>query len=280
MSQFTVLLTVYLRDNGEWFSRALDSIYFSQIRKPDEIVIVADGELSEDLESVLSSFSLMVNHSREIVKIFRLPENYGLGYALSYGLDFCSGDYVARMDADDISLESRFLRQFNFLDENPHIDILGSASYEIDQFGEIIGQRAVPSSHHEIIALLWTCPIIHPTVVFRKSLVESVGAYSKKLKRRQDYDLWFRCAIKGATFANLDTPCLQYRVTSESYTRKKIIDSWRQAIIGLKGSMALSLGFKAYVGVFFPFLKCLLPMPIRRKIDMMMARFDPRGGWE
>jgi hypothetical protein len=96
------------------------------------------------------------------------------------------------------------------------------------------------------------------------------------LKRRQDYELWFRCAKSGAKFANIDEPLIRYRITDQTYARNSIKVTWTQAIIGFKGSRELSLGFKAQIGVFYPVIKAILPLKLRKSIENIVKKFDPR----
>lgn len=245
MIAFSVLMSVYAKENPQWLRQSLSSILCEQTVKPTQLILVADGPLGSELEGVITYFQQLFN---DIIEVLRLPHNVGLGYALNEGLQLCKFDLVARMDADDIALPERFTRQLNFITQNPHIDIVGSYAEDMDATGATIDVRKVPLVMEEIHALIWSCPLIHPSVMFKKDVVLKAGSYSKTLKRRQDYDLWFRCARNGAYFANIPEALIRYRITDNTYARNSLKVSWQQAIIGYKGCRALSLGAKAQIG--------------------------------
>ncbi|MEO3879134.1 glycosyltransferase [Rheinheimera fenheensis] len=271
---FSVLMSVYARENPHWLRQSLSSILADQTVKPAQVVLVADGPLHDELEQVIADFK---QYYGEILDICRLDSNRGLGYALNEGLLHCKFDWIARMDADDIALPQRFSRQLDFIKQNPEVDIVGSYAEDMDAGGASISIRKVPVGAAQIHQLMWTCPLIHPSVMYRKSVVLSAGSYSKTLKRRQDYDLWFRCARAGAGFANIAEPLIRYRITDQTYARNNVSVAWNQAIIGFKGCRALSLGLKAHLGVFYPVIKAILPLKLRKGLEGIIKKFDPRG---
>ncbi|MEP0541183.1 MAG: glycosyltransferase, partial [Marinobacter sp.] len=244
-----------------------------QTLRPSQIVLICDGPLTEALDSIIAKWAAI---SLVDFVVHRFKNNYGLGYCLHEGLKLCKYDLIARMDADDISFSGRFEKQANFLDSHSDIDIVGSFAIVIDGDGNEKEIRKLPETCQDIISLIWTCPLIHPSVMFRKSTVVQAGSYSKTLKRRQDYDLWFRCAILGARFYNIPEPLIYYRITDSTYGRNSFSVAWTQAIIGYRGCRKLSLGAKAYVGVFYPLLKAILPLTLRKSLESFVRKFDPR----
>ena len=143
-----------------------------------------------DLEKTLSSYSGKLN----IIQI-PLKMNMGLGFALNTGLLNCKNNLVARIDSDDICYATRFERQINIFNANPKLDILGSFAKEIDNFGKTLKVRKVPILHKDIKRLVWTCPFIHPSVMFKRDSILKIGSYNKTYRHRQDYDLWFRACL-------------------------------------------------------------------------------------
>lgn len=276
MMEFSLLMAVYSGENPIWLDESLESIFNEQEITPNEVVLVIDGPITLELESVISKF---VEKYPSIFNLHRLSENKGLGYALNEGLEKCSFDLVARMDADDIAYPNRFKKQLVFMNENPDVDILGGGAEIINEVGTSTGFRSVPTTHSKIIELMWSCPLIHPSVMYRKSTILNVGSYSKILKRRQDYDLWFRCAEYGANFVNLPEPLISYRITDNSYSKNSLSVSWQQAMIGFKGCKSLSLNSVAYLGVFYPVIKSLLPFRLRRVLDSLLSKLDPRENY-
>lgn len=215
--KFSVLMSVYFKEDPSFLAIALKSIWDDQMLKPDEIVIVKDGPLTEPLDKVVADFAM-----RAPVKIVALKENQGLGKALAEGVKNCSYDYIARMDSDDISLPDRFEKQFTFLSEHPEIAICGSA---IDEFltdpSEIISRRVVPTGHDAIMRFLkMRNPFNHMTVVFRKKAILDAGNY-QPLAYYEDYWLWARCLAAGQIGANLPESLLHARVGNGMYARRR-----------------------------------------------------------
>src|SRR5690606_27878747 len=148
----------------------------SQILKPNEIVLVLDGEISDDLYNVISNFE-----REAIVKLVIVPkvQNEGLALALNTGLEFCSGNFIARMDADDISLPNRFLDQISFLLSHPEVDLVGGYMEEFNENSEKIFIRKYPLEHSKIRKYIARAsPLSHPTVIFRKRVFSTGVRYS------------------------------------------------------------------------------------------------------
>jgi glycosyltransferase involved in cell wall biosynthesis len=211
-------MSVYANDSYEYLMESLQSI-INQSLPPDEIVLVLDGPLSPKLESVIRKFE---DYQPSLVKVIRLEKNKGLSNALAIGLAHTSYDIVARMDADDVCKPMRFKKQVEFLKANPDIDILGSWIDEfIDNTDDIVSSRRVPQYHDEIYYYMKTrCAINHPTVMFRKKAVLDAGNYDKRMRLRQDYDLWIRLLAKGYKFANLQESLLFFRTSPAFYKRR------------------------------------------------------------
>jgi len=121
--KFSVLLSVYFKEKRENLRLALKSIYEDQILKPDEIILVEDGPLSEEL---YSEIEYQLDNLKGILKIVKLEKNSGLGNALKEGVLHCNYEWIARMDTDDVSYPERFLKQAKFIENNPNIDVLGT----------------------------------------------------------------------------------------------------------------------------------------------------------
>lgn len=138
--KLSVLLPVYARESPEFLRESLESLA-AQTRPAEEVVIVADGPLSEPLDAVIASFGACL----PLVPV-RLRDNVGLGQALHAGLEQCRGEYVARMDADDVCVPRRFARQLEFLELNQHVDVAGSAIAEFNEHpGAVYAVRRLPA---------------------------------------------------------------------------------------------------------------------------------------
>ena len=186
--------------------------------KPDEIVLVEDGPLTEELYAVVKEFK--ENYS-ELLHIVVNKENLGLGLALNVGLKACRNELVARMDTDDIAVLDRCEKQLRYYAKHPSVTILGG---QIEEFitspDAIVGKRSVPQTNRELKKFMQKrCPFNHMTVMFKKSDIIKAGNY-KDWFWNEDYYLWIRLALKGFKFANLPDTLVHTRVGADMYQRR------------------------------------------------------------
>lgn len=208
----TVLMAVY---NGERFLRqAIDSI-LEQTFTDFEFVIVDDG-------STDSTWQILQEYAEEDARIVLLQNqtNQGLAKSLNRGLEIARGEYIARMDADDVSLPERFDVQVSFLDAHTQVGVVGSAIKMIDAGGNYLKTIRHPKSHSFILwNLCFHTPFAHPAVMFRKEVVDCVGGYVDDLAVNQDRDLWQRLS-SVTRFANLPEALLLFRRHNRSITHQ------------------------------------------------------------
>jgi glycosyltransferase involved in cell wall biosynthesis len=272
MNNFSVLISIYYKESAENLNKCLESLVF-QTLPATEIVIVKDGTLTLELEDVLASWNCKLP-----LKIYGYEQNKGLAYALNYGFQFCTYELVARMDTDDICYKDRFEKQILFLNNHDDVDIVGTYVTKIDNRGEFISLLKLPSNNKDIKRLIWACPLIHPTVMYRKEKILNIGGYNPNAGIRQDdYELWFRCASKGLGFANIPEPLLFYRFFPESIRKYTPKIGWYRLKVGVKGCLKLNYSLFAYIGVFIPFIRSLLPFPLSMYFDSFIKKFDPRS---
>jgi len=210
--KFSVLMSVYFKDNAEHLSISLESI-INQTLLPNEIVIVKDGTLTFALEEVIEKF---INSNPYLFKIISLPTNSGLANALNKGLELCTNDIIARMDADDVCFIDRFKKQIDFFSKND-VDILGGQILEFgESINEIISQRKVPLVHEEIVKFMkYRSPFSHPTIIIKKSVYLELGGYDTGIFP-EDYIFFVKAYLKGYKFANLEDNILWYRIGGEN----------------------------------------------------------------
>lgn len=267
---FSCLISCFKKDSAIQLEKCLRSIY-EQTLVPTEIVFVKDGLLTEELEAVLNDYE-----NKLPFKFLEFDTNRGLGYALNKGLEICGNDIVMRMDTDDICYSDRFELQYNYLINHPKIDILGGWAHDIDLNDNIIGERKYPKSHEELYRLMWTNPLIHPTIAFRRSRIIQIGSYDPMVVRRQDYELWIRAAASGLKMENLPKFLIKYRFTENYYKKNNWKVAYKQAIMGYRGAKLLRLPFYTRIAVFIPVLRSLLPSRIIKPVHKLMSKFDPR----
>ncbi|WP_018140866.1 glycosyltransferase [Thioalkalivibrio sp. ALJ7] len=268
-----MLIAVHSSDSVEFLDPAISSMTFGQTRQPDQVVLVKDGPLSAKGESVLSDWQARLGNKLEVVS---LRESIGLGGALNAGLERCAYPLVARMDADDVSFPDRLERQGAFMEENPEIGVLGSAARELGFDGNAGPLRVVAEEHEALMDRLWACPFIHPSVMFRRDLIRGVGGYDASLRRRQDYELWFRVAQAGGRFANIGEPLIWYRFNRDTHKKQSTLAAWRQGVIGFRGSRKVGLPVWKQVACFAPFFRSLLPLWAQHRVYRLSSSFDPR----
>lgn len=198
---FSVLISVYHKENPEFLKRAFESIWDLQSLKPSQIVLVEDGPLTDDLNAEIQRQKELLGERLTVVS---LEKNVGLGVALAEGLKACKYDLVARMDGDDIADKDRFLNQIDFLKANPDISVVGSFISEFEgNERNIYAYRTPPATHADIYNFAKKRnPINHMTVMFKKDAVMSVGGYMPFMGF-EDYYLWVRMLKQGLLFANI-----------------------------------------------------------------------------
>jgi glycosyltransferase involved in cell wall biosynthesis len=207
--RISVVLAVH---NGEPFlGEAIGSI-LGQTFADFELLVVNDGS-TDGSRQVAASFD------DPRLRILDNPRNLGLTPSLNRGLEAARGEFVARMDADDISRTDRFERQVAFLDANPAVALVGSQYRQIDANGNTSGGGPLPLEHLRIRwGLMFHCPIIHASVLWRREAVrDAVGGYDPAFGYAMDWDLWNRTAARFEV-ANLPEPLVQYRVGSHTMT--------------------------------------------------------------
>ena len=227
-TQISVLMSVYRRENPAWFARALRSITLEQTRRPDELVLVADGPLTEELEKEIRLFREELKNPEDSaeggdhtgqgevrLRLIRLPENRMLGRALQTGLKYCGGELIARMDTDDIARPERLKLQEEYMSMHPEISACGGEIAEFEEEGVVIRVKHMPESPEEIRRYgKIRNPLNHMTVMFRKDAVEQTGGY-QHFPLLEDYHLWSRMLAGGAQFGNLPEVLVEARIGSD-----------------------------------------------------------------
>ena len=214
IDHFSVSMCVYGKDNPEWFAAAVESV-LNQSVKPSEIILVVDGPVPLELDAIIQKYE-----SNSIFKVVRFTENKGHGNARRAGLDACSYELVALMDADDICVNDRFEQQLKIHQEYD-IDIVGGDIAEfIGITDNVIAYRKVPTIDADIKAYMKKrCPFNQMTVMFKKSSVQKAGGYIDWYCD-EDYYLWLRMAQNNCVMMNTGTILVNVRVGADMYNRR------------------------------------------------------------
>lgn len=237
----SVLLSVYNEEKN--IGNAIQSC-LHQSFGDFELIIVDDGSTDRTLE-VIESFAVFDTR----IKFISRP-NKGLAASLNDGLSEAKGEWVARMDADDISLPERLAVQLNYVYENPNVDVLGAAAYMRSQKGEQLGVFSLPSQHERLEKTIHrSSPFIHPSVIFKKEAVKAVGGYDERLRWAQDYDLWSRM-IGSYNFHNLEEPLIIYTMPTGSSILALLTRARVRIVVGFRQRTVVRATFRAALGLF------------------------------
>jgi len=240
---FSVLMSLYYKESPSNLYACLDSLA-NQTVQAGEIVLVIDGEISDELMDVINFYKNTLP-----LKIYPLSKNVGLGNALNYGLGFCSNELVARMDTDDICLPVRFERQIKLFNDNDSLSMISSAIIEFDEDGNE-RLKVLPSDMESIKKFsVYKNPFNHMSVMFKKSIVVKLGGYIHHLYM-EDYNLWLRMIANGCALYNDPTVLVRARVNRSTLLKRR---GW----IYIKSELLL-FKEKNRLGITQPFIGALI----------------------
>ena len=228
-NEFTVLMSVYVKEKPSYLDLSLQSVITNQTLPPNELVLVCDGPLSPELDEVINKY---LSQYPTIIRLLRLPENVGLGKALNYGLEKCTYNLIARADSDDVCYPCRFEKQVQFMIEHPEIAVVSSYVDEFnDDWQKSHNIKKVPIHDKELRkrAKLKN-PMNHMAVMFRRDIILSIGSY-QDVPYVEDYDLWVRAMLAGYKFANIGECLVHARVGNGMVGRRSNvaqINSWKK----------------------------------------------------
>lgn len=199
MPKVSVVMPVF---NGEQFVKEAVQSILAQTYTDFDFIIIDDGSTDRTLD-ILSR----IRDSR--IRLVTHRQNQGLIDSLNEGFRLSTGEYVARMDCDDVAHPSRLSKQVLFLDRNTSIGAVGSS---VRTIGTKIDRIRPPGGHELIkISCLFDSPMVHPSVILRKDVL-SDPVYDKSYTHAEDYELWTRLLLKGVRLHNLSDELLDYRV--------------------------------------------------------------------
>lgn len=203
-------------NGGDFLVPAVQSV-LGQVFRDFEFIVVDDGS-TDDSASVLEGF----HDSR--IRVIR-QENRGIAAALNRAIGLAQGEYIARQDADDISLPDRFAAQVRFLDEHPSVAVLGTAALLVDSQGRPFSRFATYVRHERLVKELQRgfCPLMHGSVMLRREAVVEAGGYDPRFERIQDVELWLRMSARYR-LANLRDTLYLLRKHDGSITQDARID--------------------------------------------------------
>ena len=229
-----VLLPVYKKDCVTHLCKSVESI-ISQTYRDFHVYIGIDGPVGRKLTEYLDLLEQQSN-----ISIVRFPENRGLACVLNDLLDICfkeGCEYIARMDADDISMTDRLEKQMAYLEAHPEIDVVGGAINEIDEEGKYRGKTIVypelPQGCRAFFAK--RNPHAHPAVLFKKSFFDKLNGkkYRPEYRQNQDTMLWYDGMMAGTQHANIPDVVLNFRMTNAMFKKRR--NGWEYVSVARVG---------------------------------------------
>lgn len=252
-------MSVYKNDKPKDFLEAIDSIYYNQTIKPNDIVLVVDGPIDNELKS---SIDKVKNDIKEINVIW-LENNCGHAIARQTAIEHSKYDIIALMDSDDISVNNRFESQLKIFEKKPEISIVGGLIYEfVNDVSNIVSKRIVPQHDNDIKKYMQIrCPLNFVTCMMRKADIMNVGGI-QDWYCEEDYYLWIRLSLSNYKFHNIQENLVFVRVGKEMYNRRggwKYFKSeasiqkymYNNNIIGI-GQLTINLIKRAIVQILLP----------------------------
>lgn len=263
MKKYSFLMSIYHKEKPEYLKLSIESMV-NQSVKPDEIIIVKDGKLTEELEEVINKY---VQKEKQLFTIVELEKNVGLGLALNEGIKISRNELIARMDGDDISLLNRCEEELKLFEENENLDIVGTMIDEfVDNPHNIVSKRVVPTENKAIYEFAKRrSPFNHPTVMYKKSKVLENGGYAN-LRRNQDVDLFGRMLYNGCKAANINKSLLLFRTNKDLLKRRK---NWENTKLYIKVIYKFwKMGFASFFDLFIvacgQITMCIVPIKIQK----------------
>lgn len=234
-----VIMSVYKNDRLQFVKEAVKSI-LDQTYNEFDFFIIFDGPIKKEVRAYL----LELNDSR--ITIIDRKENKGLAYSLNELLQIVLKEgyqYIARMDADDISMEDRFFEQISYLKCHTDVDCVGSWAIEIEADGKEFFRKKMPENHDQCLEMFKKrdC-LIHPTVVFQRTYFEKAGLYPEDTYFGEDTMMWANGFASNCKFGNVQRYLLKFRLDEEFFNRRR---GWKHAksILTLRRKVNKLLGF-------------------------------------
>jgi len=251
----SVIMGVYYQNTDtSALSKSVSSILSQTIY--DIELLICDGGSSKE------ACLLLENMARQDSRVVLLRDSSiatDLASKLNFCLSMAKGKYIARMDDDDYSYPQRFEKQIEYLERHSDIAFAGCNVRKVCN-GEIVGFRYFPENPR-VSDFYFNQPYIHPTLVFREDILESVGGYStgKHSVLCEDYDLLLRLYAKGMTGANIQEVLFDYSVSSSAKGKRKCNHRWNEAVTRYMRFKELGVLHKAWPYVVKPLAVGILP---------------------
>lgn len=240
--KISVIMGIYNPLNSAQLKEAILSI-INQTMTEWELILCDDGSCGDYVPMIQEAIQM----DDRIIRI-RNKTNKGLGYSLNQCLSIAQGKYIARMDGDDVSEPDRLQKEYDFLETHKEYQWVGSNSVLFDQNG-VWGEDRMPENPKAEDFLAYS-PYIHPSVMFRASVLRKINGYpiSQETRRCEDYELFMRLYREGYRGYNIQEPLLRYREDEYTYKKRTLYSRIQEMKIRYQGFHSLGLLRPEYVG--------------------------------
>lgn len=229
----SVLMATYSQMKTEYLRQSFDSIWTKQTLRPNQVVLVEDGPLTQEQESLIMEWKERLG---SLMVICRNAENMGLTKSLNIGLKQVTSDLIARVDSDDVSAPNRFRLQHDYFEAHPDVDILGGSSQEFNDDNPCICVRTYPKTNEEVRKyILKASPVAHPSVMMRSRIFKEGLKYDERYRTSQDIALWYDALLAGYRISNLSETILYFRRSQGVMKRRSREKAKNEFLIYMKG---------------------------------------------
>jgi len=259
MNEIAVVLCVYKNDTVEQFDEMFQSLQ-NQTWNHFDVFVQQDGKIDQLLENYLD----LKYQQKEIFYLRKRNTNRGFAYSLneiiSHVISANKYQYIMRMDSDDICVENRIEKQYNFLEKHPEIEVCGGWIEEFNTDDKTLQVIQYPKGNTAIIQhLKKRNPVAHVTTFFRVEFFEKVGSYDDS-KLNEDFDLWIRALGKKAQFYNLQEVLVKVRTNNAFFNRRKNIRRALEVMqLKFKSTKMFSFGIQGYLYAVAHFMLFMSP---------------------
>lgn len=247
----SIIMGVY--NGAQTLAQAIESIL--QQTFSDWEFIICDDCSTDNTKEILSSYA----EKDERFVIISNPQNMGLAASLNHCLQYVKGEYIARMDCDDLSAPDRFEKQQAFLSQNPEFDLVGTYMQAFDTSGNlnVVEHKLLPTKYD----VPKGAPFAHATIMVKTSVLKELNGYkiSKHTMRTEDVDLWYRFFAAGYKGTSIPEPLYYVRMDDAAYKRRKLKYMLHASYIVWYGCGMLRLPFYYRIYCLKPILSWLLP---------------------
>lgn len=210
----SVVMSVY-NEPIDWLEKSVDSI-LNQTYKNLEFIIICDNPLNINLINFLSD---KASHDSRICLVVN-EQNLGLTKSLNIAVRRSKGKYIARMDADDISVLERIEKEVDCMESNKKIDVVATGCIKFYEDGHENVYSGVIDYNQIVQTIFFANPIIHPSVMIRRTSVDTASLYDEFFLKSQDYELWLRLIMERKFFYIINESLIKYRVSTQQISQK------------------------------------------------------------